>query len=105
MYETQSDLPVDGEIEYEKIPTGELEYNLGMEIFQEKFRGEVFNRYRTSNLEVDNVSAVRIWEMNDGRYFLKWSTVADTGYNVFETSSEAERELEFIVKAIKDPVL
>ena len=102
MYETQSDLPVDGEIEYEKIPTGELEYNLGMEIFQEKFRGEVCNRYKTSDLEVDNVPAVRIWKMNDGRYFLKWNTVDNSGFEVFETSSDAEEELEFIVGEITD---
>ena len=102
MYETQSDLPVDGEIEYEQIPTGELDYNFGDYIWREKFRDKWSNRYKTSDLEVDNVPAVRIWEMNDGRYFLKWSTVANTGYNVFETSSEAERKLEFIVKEIKD---
>jgi hypothetical protein len=58
--------------------------------------------YKTSDLEVHDETAVRIWEMNDGRYFFEWNTIEIDGFEVFETSSEAEKELRFVVGEITD---
>jgi hypothetical protein len=103
MYQSKSDLPVDGEIDDEKIPTGELDWHLGDEIFREKAQNSRdYRKYKFSDFEVDNVPAVRIWEMNDGRYFLKWDNADTSGFEVFETSRGAETEFKDTIAMIKE---
>lgn len=103
MYQSKSDLPVDGEIEDEKIPTGELDWPLGGEIFREKAQNSRdYRKYKFSELKVDNTPAVRIWEMTDGRYFLRWDNADTSGLEVFETSQKAEEVLEDIVEYLKE---